>query len=86
MYDQITIGMQYSQVVAIVGGEGMKEAAAWGSEKVVDKRTWSYGSTPPNYHRLMVCVPNGSTVTYKYYEGLETNGKGIGEGNINSCN
>ena len=85
MYDQITIGMPYSQVVAIVGGEGQKGATAWGNEKVVDSRTWSFGSTPPNYHRLEVCIPNGSNVTFKFYEGLETNGKGIGEGDSKSC-
>lgn len=83
MYDQIAMGMSYSQVVSIIGSEATPNNG-FGNENP-DRKSWSGGSSTNNtYSRITVCFPNNS-VAYKFYEGPETNGKGIGEGNMETC-
>lgn len=71
MYDQITVGMSYTQVVSIVGGQGDRGAGGFAGE--TNKVTWSI--TDP-YARLVVNLKD-EKVTIKFYEGVETGGKGI---------
>lgn len=70
MYDQITVGMTYAQVVSIVGGNGTRGNGFAGE---ADTATWSI--TAP-VARLVVGLKD-EKVTNKYYEGTETGGKGI---------
>lgn len=71
MYDQINVGMSYTQVVSIVGGSGDRGTGGFGGE--ANKVTWSI--TDP-YARLVVYLQD-EKVTIKFYEGVETGGKGI---------
>jgi hypothetical protein len=71
MYDQIAIGMSYTQVVSIVGGQGDRGTDGFAGE--TNKVTWSI--TDP-YARLVVNLKD-ENVTNKFYEGTETGGKGI---------
>ena len=71
MYDQIDIGMSYTQVVSIVGGQGDRGTGGFAGE--TNKVTWSI--TDP-YARLVVYLQD-EKVTIKFYEGVETGGKGI---------
>lgn len=71
MYDQITVGMSYTQVVSIVGGSGDRGTGGFGGD--TNKVTWSI---PDPYARLVVYLKD-ENVTNKFYEGTETGGKGI---------
>lgn len=71
MYDQITVGMSYTQVVSIVGGSGNRGTGGFGGD--VNEIVWSI-SDP--YARLVVYLSD-EKVKQKFYEGPETGGKGI---------
>lgn len=71
MYDQITAGISYTQVVSIVGGAGNRGTGGFGGDP--NQVTWSI---PDPYARLVVYLQD-EKVTIKFYEGPETGGKGI---------
>jgi hypothetical protein len=71
MYDQITVGMPYTQVVSIVGGTGNRGTGGFGGDP--NEATWSIADP---YARLVVFLKD-EKVTTKFYEGTETGGKGI---------
>jgi hypothetical protein len=71
MYDQITVGMSYTQVVSIVGGTGNRGTDGFGGDP--NEVTWSIADP---YARLVVYLKD-ENVTIKFYEGTETGGKGI---------
>jgi hypothetical protein len=71
MYDQITVGMPYTQVVSIVGGAGNRGTGGFGGD--TNEVMWSI--TDP-YARLVVHLQD-EKVTIKFYEGTETGGKGV---------
>jgi hypothetical protein len=71
MYDQIAIGMSYTQVVSIVGGSGNRGTGGFGGD--TNEIAWSI-SDP--YARLVVYLSD-EKVKQKFYEGPETGGKGI---------
>lgn len=71
MYDQITVGISYTQVVSIVGGAGNRGTGGFGGDP--NQVTWSI---PDPYARLVVYLQDEKVIT-KFYEGTETGGKGI---------
>lgn len=71
MYDQITVGMSYTQVVSIVGDPGIRGTGGFGGD--TNEIFWSI-SNP--YARLVVYLSD-EKVKQKFFEGPETGGKGI---------
>jgi hypothetical protein len=81
MYDQIQLGMTYSQAVAVVGGEAIP-LNGFGAQNT---RTWN-GGTSSNSN-LIICFPNNAA-SYKLYRGSETGGpssKGLEAGDKATC-
>ena len=84
MFDQIKIGMPYTQAASIVGKEGNTADRGFGSSTPPNIRRWSYGTTS-DYADLIVCIPNGSTITFKVFSDSNSWKAGVKEGDESSC-